>query len=175
MDKKRTIKNKDLLYENSVSLATAEALTLEEVILFEEKFIGKILVMMMSLLIRRGVELTDEREKRTRNQVLLYVWRLCPWGPDFWFIGDLRWRLLWFFGRPLYTRIYMGRGNCQNWWHVRIWRVFGALTEDSQHFSWEGMMRCMTVGLWPSGIFFMLRFCSLAIHSLIHYCLVTRT
>ena len=30
---------------------------------------------------------------------------------------------------------------------------FGALTEDSQHFSWEGMMRCMTVGLWPSGIF----------------------
>ena len=32
MDKKRIIKNKDLLYESSVSLATAEALTLEEVI-----------------------------------------------------------------------------------------------------------------------------------------------
>ena len=49
----------------------------------KEKFIGKSLVMMTSLLIQRGVELTDEREKRTRNQVLLYVWRLCPWGPDF--------------------------------------------------------------------------------------------
>ena len=23
--------------------------------------------------------------------------------------------------------------------------AFGALAEDSQHFSWEGMMRCMTV------------------------------
>ena len=37
------------------------------------------------------------------------------------------------------------------------------------------VMRCMTVGLWPSGIFFILRFCSLAIHSLIRYYLVTRT
>ena len=70
--------------------------------------------------------------------------------------------------------VYMGRGNCQDWWHLRIWRVFGALTEDSQHFSWEGMMRCMTVGLLPSGIF-ILRFYPLATHFLIHYCLVTRT
>ena len=52
---------------------------------------------------------------------------------------------------------------------------FGALTEDSQHFSWEGMMRCMTVGLWPSGIFFILQFYSLLTHFLIHYGLVTRT
>ena len=37
MDKKRTIKNKDLLYENSVSLATAAVFTLEEDILFKEK------------------------------------------------------------------------------------------------------------------------------------------
>ena len=37
------------------------------------------------------------------------------------------------------------------------------------------VMRCMTVGLWPSGIFSFLRFCSLVIHSLIHYRLVTRT
>ena len=36
-------------------------------------------------------------------------------------------------------------------------------------------MRCMTVGLWPSGIFFILRFYPLATHFLIHYCLVTRT
>ena len=51
MDKKRINKNKDLLYENSVSLATEAALTLEEDILFKEKFIEKILVMMTSLVI----------------------------------------------------------------------------------------------------------------------------
>ena len=37
MDKKRIIKNKDLLYKNSVSLATAEVLTLVEDILFKKK------------------------------------------------------------------------------------------------------------------------------------------
>ena len=37
MDKKRINKNKDLLYENSVSLATAEVLTFVEDILFKRK------------------------------------------------------------------------------------------------------------------------------------------
>ena len=41
MDKKRIIKNKDLLYESSVSLATAAVFTLEEDILFEKKSLLK--------------------------------------------------------------------------------------------------------------------------------------
>ena len=41
MDKKRINKNKDLLYENSVSLATEAALTLEEDIIIQRKIYGK--------------------------------------------------------------------------------------------------------------------------------------
>ena len=41
MDKKWINKNKDLLYKNSVSLATAAVFTLEEDILFKEKVIEK--------------------------------------------------------------------------------------------------------------------------------------
>ena len=35
----------------------------------------------------------------------------------------------------------------------RTMTSIGTLTEDNQHFNWEGMMCCMTVGPWPSGIF----------------------
>ena len=41
MDKKRINKNKDILYENSVSLATAEVLTFVEDILFKRKIYRK--------------------------------------------------------------------------------------------------------------------------------------
>ena len=63
MDKKWINKNKDLLYENSVSLATAEALMLEEDILFKEKLTEESLVMMMSFGDSKSVELTDGKRK----------------------------------------------------------------------------------------------------------------
>ena len=46
MDKKWINKNKDLLYKNSVSLATAEVLTLVEDILFKRKIYKKVFLAM---------------------------------------------------------------------------------------------------------------------------------
>ena len=63
MDKKRINKNKNLLYENSVSLATAGALTLEEDILFKKKFIGKELGDVDEFGDSKSVELTDGERK----------------------------------------------------------------------------------------------------------------
>ena len=54
MDKKWINKNKDLLYENSVSLATEAALTLEEDIFYSKKnLLKKRLVTRTSSVIRR--------------------------------------------------------------------------------------------------------------------------
>ena len=52
MDKKRIIRNGDLLYENSVSLATAEVLTFVEDILFKRKIYKKGFVGDVWLMIR---------------------------------------------------------------------------------------------------------------------------
>ena len=52
MDKKRIIRNGDLLYENSVSLATAEVLTFVEDILFKRKIYKKEVLAVFWLVMR---------------------------------------------------------------------------------------------------------------------------
>ena len=83
MDKKRINKNKDLLYENSVSLATEAALTLEEDILFKEKFIENVLGDVDEFGDTRDVELTDGRRKEQETWSFYTFGGSAPGAPIF--------------------------------------------------------------------------------------------
>ena len=153
MDKKRINKNKDLLYENSVSLATEAALTLEEDIFIQRKIYWKSVWWRGRVGDSKSVELTDG-ERKGQDPWSFYTFGGSAPGAPIFDLSEICGGVFCGFSGGHCTRgVYMGQGNYQNWWHLQIWRVFGALTEDSQHFSWEGMMHCMTVWLWPSGIF----------------------
>ena len=121
MDKKRIIKNKDLLYENLVSLATAEVLTLVEDILFKKKkkFIKRCLLMTL-VGDARDVELTDGRRKEQETWSFYTFGGSAPGAPIFDLSEICSGVFCGFSGGHCMRGVYLGRGNCQDWWHLRI-------------------------------------------------------
>ena len=121
MDKKRINKNKDLLYENSVSLATEAALTLEEdIFLFKEKFIEKVLGDVDEFGDSKSVELTDG-ERKGQDPWSFYTFGGSAPGAPIFDLSEICGGVFCGFSGGHCTRgVYMGRGNSQDWWHLRI-------------------------------------------------------
>ena len=119
MDKDRIIRTRDLLYENSVSLATAAVFTLEEDILFKEKFIERDLGD-VDVFVMRSVELTDERRKEQEPRSFYTFGDSAPGAPIFDLSEICGGVFCGFSGGHCTRGVYMGRGNCQDWWHLRI-------------------------------------------------------
>ena len=120
MDKKRINKNKDLLYENSVSLATAEALTLVEDILFKRKIYKKVFCWRCLVGDARDIELTDGRRKEQETWSFYTFGGSAPGAPIFDLSEICGGVFCGFSGGHCTRGVYMGRGNCQDWWHLRI-------------------------------------------------------
>ena len=121
MDKKRTNKNKDLLYENSVSLATEAALTLEEDIFIQKKnLLKKGLGDVDEFSDAKSVELTDG-ERKGQDPWSFYTFGGSAPGAPIFDLSEIGGGVFCGFSGGHCTRgVYMGRGNCQDWWHLRI-------------------------------------------------------
>ena len=120
MDKNQIIRTRDLLYENSVSLATAAVFKLEEDILSKKKILLKSLVTWTSFGDVRDVELTDGREKKQEPRSFYTFGGSAPGAPIF-DLSEICGGIFCGFLRGHCTRgVYLGRGNCQDWWHLQI-------------------------------------------------------